>query len=235
MVKRFTHHALIAVLAMAGIFVVDEAGAQIQPRSSRPAHQERIDITAMYGHMWGGNIDARLGDTNGTLRLGTAPSWFFALDIPMGPATWVELSYAHQGGELDWDVSLEGKTKLSDLSINYWQIGVVQGMPRGNIIPYASIALGATYISPSEDRFTIDDTTYPLDATTKFSLALGVGVKAFFGEAEQIGIRASFRTLPTFYNTATGLWFGSGGASVSVGGYAIWQWEAAVGLVLRVG
>ena len=52
---------------------------------------------------------------------------------------------------------------------------------------------------------------------------------------ERFGLRASFRTIPTFYNTSAGLWFGTGGASVGINGWAIWQWEVAGGVTVRLG
>jgi hypothetical protein len=229
---------ILGMIAVMLLVTVDEADAQRgNTRGGRPAHDERIDLTAMYGHMWGGNISSGVG----RFRLGTAPSMFFALNYPLGKAFWVELSYGRQNGELNLDQSLQGTTKLSDMSINYWQIGSVRGLPvgEGNIIPYVAGTLGITYYSPEQDRFTVpgepSGQEYALDSATKFSLTIGVGVKAFFGEAERFGIRASFKTMPTFYNTGAGLWFGSGGAGLTVGGSAIWQWEVAGGVTIRLG
>ena len=62
----------------------------------------------------------------------------------------MELSYDHQSGELNYDQSLQGTSTLSNLSVNYWQIGVVRGVPRGNVIPYGTFALGVTYFSPEQ-------------------------------------------------------------------------------------
>ncbi len=229
--------AVVMLLVTVGEASAQRRGGSPQ-RAAAPQHDEKIDISVMYGHMWGGNIETWNGNR---FRLGTAPSWQIALDIPMGPATWVELSYDHQDGKLDWDERGQPIRTLSDMSVNYWQIGMVRGVPRGNVVPYGTFALGVTYYNPSESSFTIPEDsnnpadTYYLDSATKFSMSLGVGVKAFFGEAQRIGVRASFRTMPTFYNTGAGLWFGSGGAGVSVSGYAIWQWEVAAGLTIKMG
>lgn len=235
---RFRTQAVILLLAMATLLITagDAAAQQLRPAPTRPARAapaEEIDFTAMYGHMWGGHLSTDLG----TFRLGTAPSMFFALDIPMETATWVELSYGHQSGELNLDRSLAGTTTICDMSINYWQLGMIRGVHAGagNIIPYGSLSLGLTYLNPSADRFDVDGETYPLDSTTKFSVTLGVGVKAFFGEAQRYGLRASFKTIPTFYGSSTSLWFGTGGASVGISGYGVWQWEAAGGLVVKLG
>ncbi len=74
-----------------------------------------------------------------------------------------------------------------------------------------------------------------LQTATKFSFSFGLGVKSYFGEAEKVGIRASFKVMPTLYNTSGGLWFGSSGGGVAVSGNALWQWEAAIGLTIKLG
>ncbi len=60
-------------------------------------------------------------------------------------------------------------------------------------------------------------------------------MKAYFGKAERIGIRATFKVMPTMYNTWGGMYFGGGGAGLTVSGNAIWQWEAAGGVTIKFG
>ncbi len=189
-----------------------------------------IEFSATYGSMWGGNIDT----WSGKLRTATGPSLGLALDIPVHPAMAVELSYTRQEGALDYD-SRGSVTKLTDMSVNFWQIGVVRGLTSGKVRPFVTTALGATYFSPSESTVDLEEETYNISSMTKFSLMIGAGFKAYFGEAQKIGLRASIKTFPTLYNTEGGLWFGGGGASVGVSGNAIWQWEAAAGLTVKFG
>ena len=122
-----------------------------------------------------------------------------------------------------------------DTVVHYWQIGALQGLPRGNFVPYLMGSLGLTYYSPKSSSVEIEDTTFRLDSVTKFSMAFGVGIKADMGPDQRVGFGAQFRVLPTLYNTGAGLWFGSGGASLSVGGSAIWQYEVAAGLTVKLG
>jgi Outer membrane protein beta-barrel domain len=189
-----------------------------------------IEFSATYGSMWGGNISTY----NGKLRTATGPSYGFALDIPVQKAMAVELSYTRQDGAIDYDTR-NGKTKLTDMSVNYWHIGAVRGLTEGKIRPFVTTSLGATYYSPSASSVNIEGEDFRVDSVTKFSFAIGAGFKAYFGKAEKIGIRASIKTLPTLYNTGGGVWFGTGGASVGVTGNAIWQWEAAAGLTVKFG
>jgi hypothetical protein len=189
-----------------------------------------IELSATYGSMWGGNISL----LNGKLRTATGPSYGFALDIPVHPAMAIEVSYTRQDGALDYD-SRGSKDKLTDMSVNYWQIGAIRGLIDGKVRPFVTTSLGVTYYSPTESSVVIDGQTYNISPLTKFSFVLGLGVKSYFGEAEKIGLRASFKVLPTLYNTGGGVWFGTGGASLGVTGNAIWQWEAAAGLTVKFG
>jgi len=189
-----------------------------------------IELSATYGSMWGGNISTY----NGKLRTATGPSLGIALDFPLHPAMSLEVSYTRQDGGVDYD-SRGSKERLTDMSVNYWQIGAIRGLIDGKVRPFVTTSLGATYYSPSESSVTIDGDEYNVSSNTKFSFTIGVGFKTYFGEAEKIGLRASFKTMPTLYNTGGGVWFGAGGASLGVTGNAIWQWEAAAGLTVKFG
>ncbi len=189
-----------------------------------------IELSVTYGSMWGGNIQTY----NGKIRTATGPSYGIALDIPLHPAMALELSYTRQDGGLDYDTRT-GKERLTDMSVNYWQIGAIRGLLDGKVRPWISTSLGATYYSPTEGTVIIDGDEYRAEGATKFSFIIGLGAKTYFGKAERIGLRASIKVLPTLYNTGAGVWFGSGGASLGVTGNAIWQWEAAIGLTVKLG
>jgi hypothetical protein len=225
-----------ALFAIALILVsaagVDDAEAQRRggARGGGGGLAGPIELSATYGSMWGGNISTAYGK----IRTATGGSWGFAIDIPLHEFASLELGYTRQDGGLDWDYQ-GAKERVTDMSVNYWHIGGVKGLVEGPIRPYVLTTLGVTYYSPTESSVVIDSETYNLDTVTKFSMALGVGLKAYFGEAEKFGIRASFKVLPTLYNTGGGVWFGTGGASLGVTGNAIWQWEAAAGLTVKLG
>ena len=226
--------ALAMGLIMLTTLVSEEALAQRRggggSRSSFAGGRPPIEFSATYGSMWGGNI----GLIGGTLRTATGPSIGFALDIPVHPAMAVEISYTRQEGGLDYD-SLGRKTRLTDMSVNYWQIGATRGLIDAKVRPFVLTSLGLTYYSPDNGTIDIDGETFNLSTTTKFSFVIGAGFKTYFGKSEKIGLRATFKVLPTLYNTAGGVWFGTGGASLGVTGSAIWQWEAAAGLTVKFG
>lgn len=213
--------AVCAVLIMTGI---PDAHAQARPP---------IEFSATYGSMWGGNLGLRTGK----IRTGTGGSMGFALDVPMAAGTWLEASYTRQDGSLDWDRAGQPKRTLSEMSVNVWQLGTIRALarPDSRVIPFVLGSLGATYFSPSESQIVIDGESYAIDGATKFSIAFGVGFKSYFGQAQRVGLRASFKVISSLYDSGGGVFFGPGGVQLGVSGSGIWQYEAAGGLTVRFG
>jgi hypothetical protein len=218
----------MTVLAVLTTFTAQEALAQ-RPGGGRPP----IEFSTTYGSMWGGNI----GGYYGKLRTGTGGSWGFALDVPIQPGMWLEASYIRQDGSLDWDPKGAAKTTLSDVSVNVWQLGTIRGFgrPGGAVMPYLQGSLGLTYFSPSESTVVIDNESYAIDSITKFSMTFGAGFKAYFGQAQKIGLRGTFKVISTLYDAGGGIFFGPGGVDVGIAGSAIWQYEVAGGLTVKFG
>lgn len=235
--------AMFGLMAILLTAVADDAMAQRrggggQPKQLPPGFTPYLEASATYGSMWGGHIDLTYGINSRTLRAGTGPSYALALTYNVHPMQGVEFSYTRQDGSLDMDY--QGLRTLTDWSVNFWQLGSIRYLtPPGKVRPFVLFSLGATYFSPEQSSFYFeegdDDTLVYIDSITKFSFNFGLGVKSYFGKAEKVGIRASFKVLPTFYNTWGGMYFGSGGAGMTVSGNAIWQWEAAIGLTVKFG
>jgi len=234
--------AIIALVALAVMGVAEDASAQRRggssgstppPSSGHSEYKDGIDLSASYGWMWGGHIDVYNvpngsgGFTSGAVRWASNPSYMFAVEVPVRPGTQLQLQYTGQPSQLNYDPNNGPETKIADMSVNYWQIGTVAGLPKGRVLPYVMFTLGATYWSFS--NFT--DANFKPDNMTKFSFTAGVGAKTFFGENQKLGIRLQFRVLPTFYNSFATV--GTGGVGIS--GNAVWQWEVGGGLVLKFG
>lgn len=230
---------VIALLATCFLGLADDAAAQRRGgrrAETAPAsmgyseYKPGIDVSASYGWMWGGHIDATINPggsfESGKFRWASNPSYMFAIEVPMQPGVELQLQYTLQPTELEWD-SFSGKRRAADMSVNYWQIGAVAGLPQGRIMPYTMLTVGATYWSFSNQTADFES----LDSFTKFSFTAGLGAKTFFGENQRVGIRLQFRVLPTFYNTFATI--GTGGVGVS--GNAVWQWEIGGGIAIKLG
>lgn len=193
--------------------------------SARP-----LEFSVNYGSMWGGNIDTIFGK----LRIATGDSWYFAANVPIRHGMWGEFSYTRQGTRINLE-NLGVARNLTDMTVHYWQIGALQGLPRGNFVPFFIGTLGLTYYSPEASTVEIEDLTYGLNSATNFSMTFGVGFKADMGPDQRVGLRGQFRIMPTIYNASGGLWFGTGGGGVAVSGSAVWQYEVSGGVVIKLG
>ena len=239
--KWIAMFGLMAILLTASVddSLAQRRGGSSQPRPLPAGFTPYLEASLTYGSMWGGNIDISYGINSAKIRAGTGPSYAAALAYNVHPMQAVEFSYTRQDGSLDLDY--KGLRTLTNMSVNVWHIGSIRYVaPPGKVRPFVMGSLGATYFSPESDTIILDEedpdnSTIYTQTATKFSFSIGLGVKSYFGEAEKIGLRASFKVIPTFYNTSGGLWFGGGGGGVSFTGNALWQWEAAIGLTVKLG
>jgi len=231
----------VLVLALAATLIsfgaemaLAQAPTQTPPPAQRPAPSKPpIEFSATYGSMWGGNLELY----SGKLRTATGGAIGLALDVPIRPGMWIEASYNRQEGALDWDPRGGTKTSLTDMSVNIWHLGTIRalGQPGAPFVPYVQGSLGATYFSPEASQILIDGEMANISSSTMFSIAFGAGFKAYLGEAKKIGLRGSFKVISSLYDAGGGVFFGGGGASVGVTGSGIWQYEAALGLTVKLG
>jgi hypothetical protein len=94
------------------------------------------------------------------------------------------------------------------MATEYYHIGGLYEIETGGAaMPFTSMTLGATRFAPDSGLY---------DSEWKFSAALGLGIKIPVGE--RFGIRFQARMLIPFLWASGGLWCGTGGCSVGVGG-----------------
>ena len=189
------------------------------------------ELGAAWGWSWGGSADTR---NLGRLRLDPAQDLSGVLSIPVGRLNWGELHYTWRSTAMTRD-GAGFHQSLTDLSIHTIQLAGLRSLRPGPVQPFLMGGIGTTYFSPSESFVDIEGDRYNLDSTWRLSFLLGVGAKVWLGEAEKVGLRVQLRTMPALYNSSTGIWFGTGGSSVSISGNAIWQWDVTAGLSVKLG
>ena len=146
----------------------------------------------------------------------------------------IELSYTRQDGSLDLDY--KGIRTLTDMSVNFWQIGSIRYLtPPGKMQPFVLASLGATYFSPSDATFLMDRERSRLQSSntrtaTKFSLNLVWVSRPISGKRKRSACGPPSRSCPPCTIPGAASMFGTGGGGVTVAGNAIWQWEAAGGI-----
>lgn len=211
------------LFALAAVIVLTGSAAGV-------ARAQTPELTGSWGWMWGGSADSRVG----RFRLDSTMNLGGVLSVPVGHLNWTEAQYTWQGTAMTLD-GLGQFRPLTDLNVHHMQLVGLRGLRDGPVVPFVIGGIGTTYFSPSASYVEIGGTRYTLDSSWKLSFVLGAGVKVWLGDAERVGLRLQFRALPSLYNSSTGIWVGGGGASVSVSGSAIWQFDMSAGLTVKLG
>ena len=185
--------------------------------SSAPAH--KADIILLGGYAWTMAMDVYAGLVPGEIDMDDAGFWGIAVDVDMAPKAYktaqLRLLYRRQDANVTFrSVSGSGST---DAALEYWQIGGLGGVKRGNALPFGSVTLGGTrLIAGSEDDW-------------KFSMIFGLGVKVY--ASPKIGFMIQGNWPITFTDTWGGVTVGTGGAGVAIGGTGISQLDLGGGLI----
>jgi hypothetical protein len=210
-----------AILA-ASVLVVFAGSAWAQ----RPA----IELNFYADYLWTSRVSATVPDQNGNYVNGdfdikNNPAYGIALDVEVRPGTQVELFYERQESEMEFiPVTFGSPTQtLGDITTSYYHIGAIQGFKRGKVMPFTGGTLGATSLDPSQ-----------ANVATKwvFSFAFHAGAKIYL--SERIGLRLNGRLFASFLDASAGLYFGSNGGGMAIGGSALWQWALGGGLFISL-
>ena len=196
---------------------------------------QKIEITPFYGYGFNGKFTAYQGDLN----IRNDAVYGGTLDITIQPGLQVEFFYSRSDTRIDF-IEWRGPTyKLTDLSVNYFQLGVVRhAMKKDNIIVYGTGSLGATLFSPTGQPYDESDggteENYKYQDSWLFSLTLGGGAKVFL--SDRIGLRFEGRILMPITWGGGGFMVGSGGGGFYLGGgSAILQASLMGGLIIALG
>lgn len=182
----------------------------------------KIEITPMGGYVWTASREGYYDTVRGNLDLESNGYWGVAVDITLPkPGAQLELLYRRQDTEMTWKPAGGLKQTISDTGVEYWQIGMVGGMKRGNVMPFSLFTLGAS-------RFDFKDSG--LDDEWKFAMTFGLGAKVYMGERIALRLQG---TMPfTFTNGGAGVGCNFGGCYPSFGGTGIFQFDLTAGIAI---
>jgi opacity protein-like surface antigen len=195
------------------------------------AQAQNVELTAYGGYNIGGGIDVR----EDTLRkLDTTDSFATGLSLTWqrGPTYAFELFWGWRPTEIEGQNPTTFKsTKITDLNEHDFHANFLF-MPAyvdGNFVPFFLFGLGATYLNPGEVAGVSPD------GTTKFSWALGAGVKT--NTQGRVGFRAQVRYHSTYISDEySGTWCDPWyGCYDTVDTNWLDEWEFTGGLVVRLG
>ncbi len=193
--------------------------------SMAPMSQGRIEITPFGGHQGGGEFD----DFTTGAELELKEDSVVGLILGFGPIetnTQLEFYFSRQESQLE-GAGAASSASLFELDIDYYHIGGTfafdQGAGGGKLKPYIAASLGATRFDPEPSN---------LDTHTKFSMALGGGVKWFL--TERVGLRLEGRVFGTIIDTEAAGFSGPGGTVVVAHSDVLVQYNATVGLIFVI-
>jgi hypothetical protein len=161
----------------------------------------------------------------GDLDVDDAAYYGAALDINVarggGKTGQLRLLYRREDSTVKFDpytITASSVPFSNDATIEYWHIGGLGGMVRGNAMPFTSITLGGTrLVANDEDEW-------------KFSMIFGLGVKVY--TSPKVGIMIQGNWPITFTDTWGGVAFGTGGSGVAIGGTGVSQLDVGGGLII---
>lgn len=180
-----------------------------------PSH--KAEVYFIGGYAWTLSQDAWVGDQPGSIDIKNSGLWGIAADINVRPEAQLTLLYRRQDSELTFKTG--GRTEpLTDLALEYYQIGAITGVQRGNVRPFTSVTLGAS-------RFAFKD----YDDSWKFAVIFGLGAKMYLNE------KISLRVQGNIPISITDGFVGVGTGGLSVGGTGITQFDLYAGIGILLG
>jgi len=191
---------------------------------SKPA--SKADIVLLGGYAFTLSQEVYSGLTGGDLDINDNAFYGVALDFNVvrqpGKTGQLRLMYRREDSEVVFRPFTPSNPTLSmDCAVEYWQIGGVGGIRRGNAMPFTSVTLGGT-------RLSVDDA----GDDWKFSMIFGLGVKVY--TQGKLGFMIQGNWPITFTDTWGGVTVGTGGAGVALGGTGISQIDIGGGIFISL-
>ncbi|MCT4644220.1 MAG: hypothetical protein N4A74_04470 [Carboxylicivirga sp.] len=183
----------------------------------------RIELTPIYGYSLNGSVNMY----RAKFKMENAANFGGIVSLEIMPGTLGEFSYTRSKTTANYHDFVSGDKTNYDMAIDYFQLGMVKELKKGQVVPFGLASLGITWFNM---------TTHGVSDHVSFSAALGGGLKFFF--SDRIGIRMQGRLLLPMYFSGGGLFLGIGpggpssGASISTGVLAV-QGDFSGGLIFR--
>jgi len=178
--------------------------------------QSRVELVPFGGYAFTFSKEFYYGIASGELDMKDSGYFGVNLDINVRQGAQARLQYRRQDTEAQF-TSLGARTTV-DGALEYWQIGGLTGMPRGNVFPYFSLTLGGT-------RFLVND-----DDIWKFSMIAGLGAKVYSSGRFGLQVQATFPF--TFVDGGGSISCGGGGCFTSIGGTGVGQFDVGAGIII---
>ena len=165
---------------------------------------QELEITPYAGYMWGGDLRVYTGELRGS----DGTNFGLSIDYKVAPGTYFEAFWFIQSGTMNYKEygQWEDQTFVSDLTTNYFHIGILREMNEDKKFrPFGTFTLGTTIFDPKDSFYSSE---------WRFSLSLGAGAKYYF--SDRIGLRIQGRFMMPMYFSGSGIWCSTGNCSYGV-------------------
>jgi hypothetical protein len=182
---------------------------------------QRIELSPLIGYETGAYVNTNLGRIHALDGMNFGGS----MNINLGNGRWAELSFTQLYSSMDYETGLT-TTRLSDLIIDYYSLGVLQEMkPGAKVTPYGLFSLGLVNYNPSSNTYRNEN---------KMHVSIAGGIK--INPSEKVGLRLQARLLMPIYYEGGYIFAGSGGSGYGItGGIRGIQGDFTAQLVLKFG
>ena len=210
--------------ALVLLAVLDASGAAAQdlrPGRRRSAtFDHKVEVNVLGGYAWTTSRSFSIANFRGDLDIESSGFWGLALDVNVRDGMQVEALYTRQDSDLTFR-RLQ-TLDVTDLTVQFLQGGVVLGVPRGTIMPFTNILVGAAHLGPGDSWG---------DGAWKFAMTLGLGAKVYLGE--RFGLRVQGR-LPYIFTSGGGslVCNENGDCYEAIGGVGIPQVDLGAGVMV---
>ena len=180
--------------------------------------RKQFEITAFGGYLFTGNLQT----LDGELKIDNNFDYGGIINIRFSKDLLIELLYNRTDTEVTLRKDYTNTSEyLFDMSVEYFQAGVLVETEPGPFRPFAAFTLGVTYFKPKD---------YKYEGNLEFSFTAGGGIKYYF--SRNLGIRAQWRFLVPIYFSSTSVFCDNGYCSIFIsGGTYILQYDLTTGLV----
>ena len=158
---------------------------------------------------------------------GFVDAYGVAMDVLLAPGMGLRLQYSRTDTKSHFR-PYSGFPSFEPRNFNianeYYQIGAIKSIEKGNIEPFGAFTLGAARYYEKD----LDESLW------RFAITAGLGVKFFFNE--KIGIKVQGDFMMPMYFEGLGFYFGSGGSGLTAySSVPMLQGNFNAGLVFRLG
>jgi opacity protein-like surface antigen len=188
-------------------------------------YEPKVEIAPTYGYQFNGSINF----VEGKMNLHDAANFGAIVSVNVRPEMFAEFSYSRSNTDADYTEYATNDEYHYNLSIDYFQLGVLKEFKTEMVRPFVIGSLGAAWANMKDSG---------VDDIWRFSIALGGGAK--FILTDRIGIRLQGRLLIPMYFYGGGFYMGIGGGGPSSGvslssTSRVIQGDLSVGVIIRLG